>query len=162
MSTTPTVHRPGRPAQSVQVAAAVVAVMFVLVGVLGFIPGITTNYDELTFAGHHSEAMLLGVFQVSILHNLLHLGLGVVGLALARTPRGARGYLIGGGLVYAALLVYGLVVAEDSDANVVPLNAADDWLHAVLAVGMLALGLFLGRRGRKDVRFDAPGRAIND
>lgn len=106
--------------------------------------------------------MLLGVFQVSILHNVLHLGLGVAGLALARKPRGARGYLIGGGLVYAALLVYGLAVAEDSDANVVPLNAADDWLHAVLAVGMLALGLLLGRASRKDVRFDAPGRAITD
>ncbi|MGC5407864.1 DUF4383 domain-containing protein [Streptomyces sp. DT73] len=34
--------------------------VFLLVGVLGFIPDITTNYDTMRFAAHHSEAKLLG------------------------------------------------------------------------------------------------------
>ena len=71
----------GRP---VQKAALAVGAVFLPVGVLGFVPGITTNYDQLTFAGHHSDAALLGIFNVSVLHNLVHLAFGVAGIALAR------------------------------------------------------------------------------
>ncbi|WP_430790531.1 DUF4383 domain-containing protein [Actinoplanes sp. G11-F43] len=130
----------------VRTAAQVVAVVFLLVGVAGFIPGLTTDYGDMTFAGHHSEAHLFGVFQVSILHNIVHLLFGVAGLALARTADGARGYLIAGGVIYLILWLYGLVVGEDSAANFVPLNGADDWLHLGLGLGMLALGLGLTRR----------------
>jgi hypothetical protein len=134
----------------VRTAALVVAAVFLLVGVLGFIPGITTEYDGMTFAGHESTAMLLGVFHVSILHNIVHLLFGVVGLVLARTVSGATGFLIGGGIVYLVLLVYGLVVDHDSAANFVPLNAADNWLHLFLGVGMIVLGLALcGRAARR-------------
>src|SRR4051812_863013 len=94
----------------VRTAAMVVAVVFLLVGVLGFIPGITTHYGDMTFAGHHSDARLLGVFQVSVLHNIVHLLFGVLGLAMARTAQQARLYLIGGGAVYLVLWLYGLVV----------------------------------------------------
>ena len=127
-------------------AAVVVSASFLLVGVLGFIPGATTDYGDMTFAGHHSGAHLLGIFQVSILHNIVHLLFGVAGLVLARTADGARAFLIGGGAVYLVLWLYGLVVSEDSAANFVPLNDADDWLHLGLGLGMLALGLLLGRR----------------
>ncbi len=127
----------------VQTAALAVAAVFVLVGVLGFIPGITSNYDALSFAGHHSEAKLLGIFQVSILHNIVHLLFGAAGLALARTADGARLYLIGGGAIYLVLWLYGLVVGQESAANFVPLNPADDWLHLVLGLGMIGLGLAL-------------------
>ena len=132
-------------ATPIQTAATVVSVVFIAVGVLGFIPGITTDFDTITFAGHDSDAMLLGIFQVSVLHNIVHLLFGIVGLALARTAAGARNFLIGGGLVYLLLWVYGLVVDESSDANFVPLNDADDWLHLVLGAGMILLGLLLGR-----------------
>lgn len=123
----------------------VVAATFVLVGVLGFIPGITTDYDRMEFAGHHSGAQLLGLFDVSVLHNIVHLLFGLAGIALARTSSGARGYLIGGGVIYLLLTVYGWLVDRHDEANFVPLDAADNWLHLVLGVGMLALGLLLGR-----------------
>lgn len=123
-----------------------VGVVFLLVGVLGFVPGVTENMDQMEMASHESESLLLGVFQVSILHNVVHLLFGVAGLALARTFDGARKYLIGGGIVYLLLFVYGLVIDKDSAANFVPVNAADDWLHLVLGLGMVALGALLGRR----------------
>ncbi|MET8995532.1 DUF4383 domain-containing protein [Amycolatopsis sp. NPDC004169] len=134
----------------VQVAAAVVAVVFLLVGVLGFVPGITTHHDQLSFAGHDSMAMLLGLFMVSVLHNLVHLLFGVVGLASARTPRGARLFLVAGGAVYLVLWLYGLLIDHGSDANFVPVNTADNWLHLGLGVGMIALGLLTARAGRAD------------
>ncbi|HEU4539727.1 MAG TPA: DUF4383 domain-containing protein [Jiangellaceae bacterium] len=137
--------RTGMMATRVQTAAVVVSVVFLLVGVLGFIPGITTDYDTMEFAGHESEAMLLGIFQVSWLHNIVHLLFGVVGLAAARTATGATYYLVIGGAVYLLLWIYGLIVDQDDDANFVPVNDADNWLHLVLGVGMVLLGLVLGR-----------------
>ncbi|HUR50485.1 MAG TPA: DUF4383 domain-containing protein, partial [Mycobacteriales bacterium] len=116
---------------------------------LGFVPGVTTHFDDLSFAGTESGSKLLGIFQVSVLHNIVHLLFGVVGLAMARTSERARTYLIGGGVVYLVLWIYGLLIDKSSDANFVPLNSADDWLHFGLGAGMIALGVLLSRsRGR--------------
>lgn len=131
---------------AVQKAAVAVGAVFLLVGILGFVPGITSQYDQLAFAGHHSGALLLGLFQVSALHNIVHLLFGVAGVALARTASGARSYLLFGGVIYLVLWVYGLVVDQESAGNFVPLNAADNWLHLLLGVGMIALALVLGKK----------------
>jgi hypothetical protein len=130
----------------IRTAAVAVAVTFLLIGVLGFIPGITTDYGSMTFAGHHSDAKLLGLFEVSVLHNIVHLLFGAAGIALARTVSGARTYLVGGGAVYLVLWLYGLIINKDSAANFVPVNNADNWLHFVLGVAMIALGVLLARR----------------
>jgi formate-dependent nitrite reductase membrane component NrfD len=63
-----------------------------------------------------------------------------------RTAAGARLYLVGGGAIYLVLWLYGLVIGDDSAANFVPVNTADDWLHLYLGVGMIALGLLTTRR----------------
>jgi Domain of unknown function (DUF4383) len=131
---------------TLQTAALAVGVVFLAVGVLGFIPGVTANFSDMTFASHHSEALLLGLFQVSILHNIVHLLFGVAGLVLARSFSGARNYLIIGGAVYLVLFLYGLLVGQESAANFVPVNPADDILHLVLGLGMVGLGLALSRR----------------
>jgi hypothetical protein len=115
--------------------------VFLLVGILGFIPGITTHYGDMSFAGHGSGAKLLGIFQVSILHNLVHLLFGIVGLALAKTADGARTFLIGGGVVYLVLWLLGIVGGGDW----IPVNTADNWLHFVLGVAMIGLGFVTGR-----------------
>src|SRR3954462_14996844 len=112
----------------VQSAALVVGVVFLLVGFLGFIPGVTTNYDQLTFAGHQSEAALLGIFNVSVLHNIVHLLFGIAGVLAARTFTAARTYLIIGGVIYLALFLYGMLIDHNSAANFVPVNTADNYL----------------------------------
>jgi len=134
----------------VQLAALLVGAVFLLVGVLGFIPGVTTNFDQLTFAGHESEAALLGIFNVSVLHNIVHLLFGLAGLLATRTFTAARTYLIIGGFIYLALFLYGMVIDHNSAANFVPVNAADNYLHLVLGLGMIALGALLGRRTPTD------------
>jgi hypothetical protein len=133
---------------NVQKAAAIVGVVFLLVGVLGFIPGITTNFGDLSFAGHDSDARLFGLFQVSILHNTVHLLFGIAGLGLARTAAQARTYLVFGGVIYLVLFVYGLIVGQESAANFVPVNTADDFLHLILGIGMIGLGFALTRDRR--------------
>jgi len=132
-------------ATNLQRAAAAVGAVFLLVGILGFVPGITSPYADLQFAGHHSGAKLLGIFEVSVLHNIVHLLFGVAGLAMARAWGSARSYLIGGGIIYLLLFVYGLVISEGSRANFVPVNSADNWLHFLLGLGMIVLGVLLSR-----------------
>jgi hypothetical protein len=131
--------------QALTKAALAVGAVFLLVGILGFIPGITTNYDTMSFASHQSGALLLGIFNVSILHNIVHLLFGVAGIVMARTFTGARTYLIGGGVIYLVLFIYGMVIDHQSAANFVPVNTADNWLHLALAIGMIALGVLLSR-----------------
>ncbi|WP_084722822.1 DUF4383 domain-containing protein [Streptomonospora alba] len=130
-----------------RIVAGIAAAVFLLVGVLGFVPFATADYGTLAWAGPESHALLLGVFRVSVLHNVVHLLFGLAGLAAAAFPAAARGYLFGGGAVYLVLCVYGMVVAPDSAANIVPVNAADNWLHLILGVGMIGLG-FVVKPGR--------------
>jgi hypothetical protein len=137
---------PHQERSRVMTAAKVVGAVFLLVGILGFIPGITSNYSSLSFAGHMSEAKLLGVFQVSVLHNIVHILFGIAGVAMAKRADSARTYLVGGGIIYLVLWIYGLVTSDQSSANFVPVNTADDWLHLVLGLGMIALGILLSRR----------------
>lgn len=131
---------------TVALAARTVGAVFLLVGILGFVPGITSNIGDLSFASHHSEAMLLGLFQVSVLHNVVHLLFGVLGIIAGRSGNGATRYLVWGGAVYLVLGVYGVLVPHGSPANFVPVNGADNVLHFGLGIGMVALGFILGRR----------------
>lgn len=129
---------------SAQVAALVFGIIFLVIGVLGFIPGITANYSALYFSGYDSEAVLLGVFQVSVLHNVVHLLLGFLGLWMARTHSSAKTYLIGAGVLYLLLFLYGLIIPLNGAWNFVPFNWADNWLHLGLGAVMIILGFVLG------------------
>ena len=123
-----------------QMVALLVGVVFLIVGILGFIPGITTDAPG-KFTGEDSDAELLGLFRVSILHNIVHLLFGIAGIALAQTWDGARTFLIGGGIIYVVLWLLGLFGA----LNWLPADDADHWLHLALGVGMIAAGYVLSR-----------------
>jgi Domain of unknown function (DUF4383) len=132
---------------AVQGAALLIAGVFLTVGLLGFIPGVTTDYELLIWAGHQPGAKLFGVFTVSVVHNIVHLAFGVVGLILTRSYAAARAYLIGGGLAYLALWGAGIFI-DHSKANFGPANGADHWLHFGLGGAMVVLGLTLA--GQRD------------
>lgn len=124
-------------------AARIAGIAFLLIGVAGFVPGLTTNlYEGLEFSGPDGTAELLGLFEVSVLHNVVHFLFGVAGLSLAATPSGARTYLLGGGAVYLALWLLGTV----GGARWLPANRADDWLHLALGLALLGAGLTSSRR----------------
>ena len=137
-------HKAGALARN---AAKLFGAVFLLVGILGFVPGITTDIYPLNLFSHEpnggEHALLLGLFEVSVLHNIVHLLFGVAGLAMAKNADSAVKYLIGGGVVYLLLTVYGLIVEGDhkSAGNFVPFNGHDNWLHALLGVALLAVGV---------------------
>ena len=131
---------------AVQGAAVFVAAAFLVVGVLGFIPGVTTHLDQLQWAGHHSGAKLFGMFAVSGLHNIIHAAFGVIGFMFARTYAASRAYLLAGGIGYLALWIYGLLMDQGSALNILTLNNADNWLHFVSVLAGLALIVLPSRR----------------
>lgn len=92
--------------------------------------------------------MLLGVFQVSVLHNIVHLLFGVAGIAAGTRALPARHYLVWGGVIYLVLWVYGLLAVSIPELNFVPVNGADNWLHLGLGIGMVLLGVLVGRNRR--------------
>ncbi|ATG50342.1 hypothetical protein CFK38_01485 [Brachybacterium vulturis] len=124
-------------------AAIVCGLFFLAIGFAGFVPGVTSNFNAIEM-GYGSGAMVLGIFQVSMLHNIIHLLLGVAGFAQSRFSHSARRYLrIAGGLA-AVLWLFGLLVDPSSMANFVPLNAVDTWAYFVLALVVVGLSFLPG------------------
>jgi hypothetical protein len=110
-------------------AAVVFGVVFIAVGVLGFVPGITDNH------------MMLGIFHVNAAHNVVHLLSGAVALFAGLTSTNlARIYFRVFGVVYALVALLGFVVGEGMLLGLISNNMADTWLHVVIAAAALYLG----------------------
>ena len=130
-----------RDSSLAQKLAMLFGLTFVAAGVAGFIPGITTNlYDGLEFAGNDGDAELLGLFKVSILHNIVHALFGV-GILAAKRHASSLKYLLYAGIAYVVLFLMGIIDAGDW----VPINNGDDVLHAGLALALL--GVWAAARG---------------
>jgi hypothetical protein len=117
--------------------ALIFGIVFVAVGAAGFIPGLVhqpmTPHVNLTM-GADSAGNLLGLFPVNMLHNIVHLLFGVIGLAASRSVGGARGYFRFVFIAYGLLAIMGLIPAAQTLFGLVPLHGNDVWLHAVLAI----------------------------
>jgi hypothetical protein len=135
--------RTARRLEPVQLFAGAIGVVFILVGILGFIPKITTPFGDFGLFGRSSKSELLGLFQVSALHNVVHLlfGVGVLAAAKAET---ARIYLIVGGVLYGVVGLFGSLIDRSGSLNFLPFNRADNILHFALAAGMILLGVIGG------------------
>jgi hypothetical protein len=119
---------------TLQKLAGVFGVIFILIAVLGFIsPG------GLVMAVDPTTGMLLGVFPVNLLHNIVHLLFGIWGLVASRTWSGSKNFFVAGGIIYVVLTCVGFL--SPMGFGLVPLGGADIWLHAVLAIAMLGIGL---------------------
>ena len=129
-----------------QKLAFLFGLVFVLVGILGFIPGITDDAPG-SFAGEDSEGSLLGVFQTSVLHNLAHLAFGI-GILAARRHATALTYLLVAGSAYAGLFLLGILGAMDW----LPADDTDDWLHLGLAAALLGSWLVAKNEDERRVR----------
>jgi hypothetical protein len=121
--------------KAVTTFALIYGVLFLLVGILGFIPGVTRMHEgapELTVEGP-GHGYLLGLFHVNVLHNLVHVIFGVWGLAVMRSFSASRIYGQAVAVIYALLGVFGLIPALNTLFGLVPLHGNDVWLHFLLA-----------------------------
>lgn len=120
---------------STQMIAKVFGAVFVLVGVLGMIPGVgTMGMDPVN---------LLGLFPVNLVHNLVHIAFGVWGLMAAKDAMQSTNYCKIGGVIYLLLAALGFIGATSSGFGLVPLGGNDTFLHLVLGAVLAYFG-FMG------------------
>jgi hypothetical protein len=116
-----------------QLYSLVFGAVLLLAGILGF-------FFNASFAiGESVERDQLIVFEVNGWHNVVHLASGIVGLALAGTPASARLFALGFGAVYALVFLLGLFM--DPLLGLLPINAADNVLHLLIALAGIGAGL---------------------
>ena len=120
---------------NVRTFALIYGVVFLLIGVAGFIPGLLTPLDavEHDLAVEQGAGQLFGLFPVNILHNIVHIVFGVWGLAVYRSTSGAVTYARSVAVIYAVLMIMGFIPGLETAFGLVPLHGNDIWLHALLA-----------------------------
>jgi len=102
--------------------------VFVVIGILGFALGITSN------------GKLLGLFEVDATHNIIHLLSGVLALTAAWTSaKYAKLYFQIFGVVYGLVTVAGFIQG-DIALGIIGVNLADNLLHLVITATALAIG----------------------
>ena len=124
-----------------QTSALLFGIVFLIVGIAGFIPGATTDYERLSVIGGEG-AHLLGIFGVNWLENVVHLGYAVAGLWAATNAVRSRQYFLWGGAVYGLVWLYGMLIDVQSDANLIGVNEPANWLHFALFVVMVGMGFY--------------------
>lgn len=133
-NTTTTTNRRETTNDAQKKVALVFGSAFLLIGILGPIIG----------GGQEGELIIFGR---NYLHDVIHLASGAAGIAAALYAAGryAGAYLKGFGIVYLLVTVVGFL-APELLGDLIHLNSADNWLHVVLTIGLLAAGFGLDDR----------------
>ena len=109
--------------------AVIFGVIFVVVGVLGWIPAL------------NPDGKLLGLFEVNNAHDLVHLATGIVAIiAGMSSDKASKTFFQVFGVIYAVVAVLGFFTGDAPLLGIVSNNAADSALHVVVAVVALYLG----------------------
>ena len=128
---------------SVRYFALVLGIIFLLIGILGFIPGLTvmpeTHQHDLAVEGP-GHGYLLGLFHVNVLHNLIHLLFGVWGIIAYRTFDASRIYSRSVAVIYGVLTIMGLIPGLNTVFGLVPIHGHDVWLHLMIAAAAAYFG----------------------
>jgi hypothetical protein len=122
-------------AQYVRYFALVYGIVFLLVGIAGFVPGLVAPPEagrELVV--NTGFGRLFDLFPVNVLHNLVHVLFGIWGLAACRTLSASRTYARAVAVIYGVLTVMGLIPVLATTFGLIPLYGHDVWLHALLAI----------------------------
>ncbi|HUO81748.1 MAG TPA: DUF4383 domain-containing protein [Gammaproteobacteria bacterium] len=133
--------------------ALVFGIIYVVVGVLGFVPGLVqppTAATDLVVEANHGR--LLGLFPINLLHNVVHLLIGAWGIVGSRSLSGAVTFSRGIAIIYGLLAVLGLIPATNTVFGLVPIHGHDIWLHAGSALVAAWFGWMAPRT-------EAPGKA---
>ena len=111
-------------------AALIYGIVFIIIGVLGYVPGVTT-----------ADGMLLGLFHVNSGHNIVHMMSGLIALACYSYGVGAsRMYFRLFGVLYAIVAILGFFVPHGMILGFMANNPADNWLHLFIALVAMYFG----------------------
>lgn len=138
--------------------ALVYGIVFLLVGIAGFVPAFVTPPEGAAADTAAAHGRLFGLFPVNTLHNLVHIGFGIWGLIAYRAFGGARIYARSVAVIYGIFTIMGLIPGLNTVWGLVPLYSHDIWLHAVLAIVAAVFGWKPQRTGRAGYAETGPTR----
>jgi hypothetical protein len=145
---------------AVRYFAIAAGLVYVLVGLMGFVPGINVPGppDAPDIAVDSFYGYVLGLFPVNLLHNLVHLAIGAWGLwGYANGIPGSRMFARGLAVVYGILAVMGLIPVLNTTFGLIPIFGHDVWLHA----GTALLAAYFGWVHRVDLHDRVADRAVD-
>ena len=127
-----------------QVYALVIGLTLVVAGIIGFF------YSASFSTGDGTERdAVLGILDVNGWHNLVHIATGAIGLAVAASYGGSRGYAFGLGAVYILVAALGFIAGDgDEILNLIPVNTEDNFLHLLIGIAGISAGLATPARER--------------
>ncbi|MBD3887062.1 DUF4383 domain-containing protein [Phormidium tenue FACHB-886] len=116
--------------------ALISGIIYIAIGLFGFIPGMvatpgTGGPDVVVNAGY---GYLLSTFPVNILHNLVHIAVGIWGILSYRSYIQSRNYSRGLAIFYGILAIMGLLPVLNTTFGLIPIFGNDVWLHALTAL----------------------------
>jgi hypothetical protein len=112
--------------------AMIFGIVFIAVGLLGFVPALSPG------------GKLLGLFDVNLAHNVVHLATGIVALVVSfASEKASKTFFQVFGIIYAVVALLGFVYGDRPLLGVVSNNLADAWLHVVIALVALYLGFMM-------------------
>ena len=122
--------------------ALAMGLLYIVVGLLAFFPGLVTApaMDAPHMSVDTGYGYLMGVFPVNVLHNLVHLGVGLWGLSGYRSMSGSFGFARGLAIFYGALTIMGLIPGLNTTFGLIPIFGHDVWLHAISAAAAGYIG----------------------
>lgn len=124
--------------------AQVFGIIYVVVGVAGFIPPLLVG--SLPGVMGPFAGFLLGLFAVNWFHSVAHLAIGAVGLAVYRSHSASKAYALALAVAYAGLFLLGILSGSVATlGGLLPLNGLDDLLHITTA--LVAFGAYFASRG---------------
>jgi hypothetical protein len=116
--------------------------VYLMVGLLGFFPGLVSA--PATGAPHMSlntgYGYLMGLFPINVLHNLVHLGVGLWGLSACRSMSQSVAFARGLAMFYGALTIMGLIPGLNTTFGLIPIFGHDVWLHAISSAAAAYFG----------------------
>lgn len=149
-----------------QYFALIVGVMYVLVGIMGFIPALVQQPASSAAVSEYANDVgqvtslgfgyLMGIFPINILHNIVHLTVGALGILASISLGSSRLYSGALAIFYGLLTVLGLIPYTNTMFGLVPIFGNDVWLHAVTA----AIAFYFGFIAMPDLNQMASDREM--
>ena len=129
---------------SIRYFALIYGIVFLLVGLAGFVPGLVTPFEPThpPLAVEAGAGLLLGLFPINVLHNLVHVIFGIWGIAVWRRVPASRFYAQAVAVIYAVFMIMGFFPVLNTTFGLVPLHGNDIWLHFLLAAVAAYFGFF--------------------
>ena len=124
---------------SAKTAALVIGLLFIAVGILGYVDNPIVGTSETA------------IFHADSVHNMVHIVSGILFLLVGfASPANVPMFCKVFGTVYLLLGVIGLFrIGSDGMATLLGflhVNGADNYLHIALGLGILLIGFSIGRR----------------